>query len=85
MRKLIEIPKKIRKQIIENINLPKCVDCFFFNPKYDYNKKVIPHRSICFKYATSNIISGEIEYNLAKENRESDEKCGVKGKYFEQK
>lgn len=85
MRKSIEIPKKIRKQIMQNLTLPKCYNCFFFNPKYDYNKKVMPHRSMCFKYANSNIISGEIEYNLAKENRDSAEKCGLNGKYFEQK
>jgi hypothetical protein len=80
-----EISKKTRKQIIQNANLPKCTDCFFFNPKYDYNKQIIPHRSICFKYANSNIVSGQIEYNLAKENRELDEKCGLNGKYFEPK
>jgi hypothetical protein len=35
------------------------------------------------KFGEKNIIDGKIEYEIAKNCRKDEEKCGMEGKYFE--
>lgn len=37
----------------------------------------------CSKFGEKNIINGKIEYDIARDCRKDEEKCGNEGKYFE--
>lgn len=79
----IEIAKKIlREKIVSNKNIPICSNCIFFLKKYDNYNEVIYEKSKCMKFAIKNILSGEIENELAINCRSNEEKCGYKGKNF---
>ena len=79
----IQIAKKIlREKIVSNKNIPICSNCMFFFKKYDNYNEVIYEKSKCMKFAIKNILSGEIENEIAINCRCNEEKCGHKGKNF---
>ena len=83
MKLPIEIAKKILKEkIVSNKNIAICSNCIFFFKKYDNFNEVIYEKSKCMKFAIKNILSGEIENELAINCRSNEEKCGHKAKSF---
>lgn len=89
--KSLTLTNKIyRKQIIKNSELPLCHNCFYFYPvskntNLEENNDIIFEQSKCFKYGNRNIVSGEVSYNFAHNMRQSESKCGLNGKNFEEK
>ena len=71
------IPKN---QIIKNNLIPICIDCIYF-AKHRQNIDL----SICLKYGSKNIITGEIKYDIPILNRSNNKLCGYKGNNFENK
>lgn len=68
--------------IIKNNDVPICKNCIYFEnckstKNYDLGK--------CTKFGKINIISGNIEYDYAFAMRNSEDHCGKKGLYFEEK
>ena len=85
LNKSLAIPDKLyRKQIISNLQLQSCVNCFYFTPVYE-SGNIIDTKSKCFKYGELNIVTGNIEYDLAYDARKNESKCGLKAKKFEEK
>ena len=82
---IIFAKKILREKIISNKNIPACSSCLFFFKKYDNYNEVIYEKSKCLKFATKNILSGEIENELVINSRNNEEKCGYKGKSFTKK
>ena len=72
----------IIKKIISNKNISACSNCLFFFKKYNNFNQVDYQKSKCLKFATKNILSGEIENERAINCRNNEEKCGHKGKNF---
>ena len=70
------------KDFIKNSDLPSCLNCVhFIIPKtkdlddYDFYSR-------CKKFGKKNLITGEIEYDLARNCRKDGEKCGYSGKEY---
>ena len=76
--------KLYKKQIITNLQLHACVNCFYFKPFYD-SVNLIDKKSKCFKYGSKNIVTNNIEYDLAYNIRKNESKCGINAKNFEDK
>jgi hypothetical protein len=70
------------EKIIKNIDIPSCRNCIHFKPMY-YNDFLSPLNR-CTNLGEKNIITDEIEYDFADTCRKNEEKCGNKGKYFEE-
>jgi hypothetical protein len=89
--KSLTLANKIyRQQIIKNSELPLCQNCFYFYPvskntNLEENNDIIFEQSKCLKYGIRNIVSGEISYESAHNMRQSELKCGLGGKSFEEK
>ncbi|MFY8110073.1 MAG: hypothetical protein ACOVO9_13825 [Bacteroidia bacterium] len=83
---MIAISKSIGKGVGKNMpNL--CVNCKHFvkdlTPEWKLNHR--PNYSNCGLYGKINLINGDCEYETAYEVRNDENKCGIKGKLFEQK
>lgn len=71
LEKAIVVVKKT--QFIKNINLPSCIDCLYYLGK----------SGRCSKFGEKDIISGKIVYGSASQIRLTENLCGIKGNYFE--
>ena len=65
---------------IKNIEIPSCRNCIYYkldynDPRYTYNK--------CSLFGKMDIITGEVKYDLARESRTNEMKCGIQGAHFE--
>ena len=65
---------------IKNIEIPSCRNCIYYkldysDPRYTYNK--------CSLFGKMDIITGEIKYDLARDCRTNEMKCGLQGVHFE--
>lgn len=89
--KSLAVSNKIfRQQIIQNSDRPLCQKCFYFYPVSKNNnleekEDIIYERSKCIKYGIRDIVSGEVSYESAHNMRQSEFKCGLGGKSFEEK
>jgi hypothetical protein len=70
------------EKIIKNINLPSCKNCKFYKPNYS-SGDFTSYLSTCEKFGEKNIFTDEITYGYASASRNSENKCGEQGKYFE--
>ena len=61
---------------IKNINNPSCKNCIYFQPSVDYEF------GKCKLFGNKNIISDKITNNYARDCRNDENKCGIKGKFF---
>lgn len=71
------------ERIIKNINIPACKNCVYYQPKY-YNSDFTSPLNRCSKYGYKDIITDEITYDFADLCRKDENKCGEKGKSFEE-
>ena len=73
---------RIDAKIIKNVNLPSCVNCKYYRPRAfsDFHSSW----NECKYFGTKNIQTDLIDYNIAKECREDETKCGLEGKYFDE-
>ena len=69
-------------KIIKNINVPACKNCMYYKPRM-FDRDFTSTFNICEKFGTKNIITDKITYDYADLCRQSDDKCGQEGKYFE--
>ena len=69
-------------QIIKNIELPSCRNCIYYKPYSlgEYTSDL----SKCEKFGTKNILTDKITHDYADLCRRDEDKCGKKGKYFEE-
>lgn len=78
-----------QKIFIKNKELPICSKCLhFIEHTNNYPYDPIPsdkQYSRCKKFGEINIITGEIEYDLAKISRLDDNKCGRFGSEYTEK
>jgi len=89
MYKLINRTFSSQKIFIRNKELPICSKCLYFiehTNNYPYDP--IPsdkQYGICKKFGEINIITGEIEYDLARNSRLDNTKCGYFGSEYIEK
>ena len=69
------------EKIIKNADLPSCKNCIYYEPK---NENDYSSLNKCNKFGVKNIINDEINYDYADSCRNDENKCGMKGKYFEE-
>lgn len=69
------------EKIIKNADLPSCRNCIYYDPKYDNDSSNL---NKCNKFGVKNIINDEIAYDYADSCRNDENKCGMRGKYFEE-
>ena len=65
---------------IDNMNYPICKDCKYF---LQYKSDI--QLSRCMFYGKKDLITGTVVYKFADLVRSDDQKCGIKGDYFEAK
>jgi hypothetical protein len=74
---------------IKNTNFKSCVNCInFIEEKHNYPYEELPNDKLygqCKKFGTQDLVTGQIENDFAVLSRSNDKKCGIIGKYFEQK
>ena len=69
------------EKFIKNININSCRNCIYYIPS---NNNFDSDLGKCEKFGDKNIITNEIKYDFAEFCRNDEEKCGGKGKYFEE-
>ena len=73
----------VGKFLIRNVELPTCINCLhFIEHTNNYPYDPIPDNTQygrCKKFGEVNLINGEIEYDLAKNCRADNSKCGKIG------
>jgi len=69
--------------IIKNINIPSCRNCIYYKPA-NYNNDFTSSLNRCKQFGEKDIVTNEIKYDFADMCRQNEEKCGKKGKYFEE-
>jgi len=69
-------------KIIENYEFPECRSCKYFEPR-TIDSEFAGLFSKCTKFGNKDRITGEIDYNYADLNRNNENKCGIKGRYYE--
>ena len=78
-----------QKIFIRNTELPICSKCLhFIEHTNNYPYDPIPcnkQYGRCKKFGQTNMITGEIEYDLAKNSRTDDNKCGRFGSEYTKK
>jgi len=87
---LTMIPKNRRQlmmlattdKFIENYEFPECKSCKYFEPRTT-DSEFAGQFSRCTKFGKKDKITGEIDYNYADLNRNDENKCGIKGRYYE--
>lgn len=72
---------KISDKIIRNIEIPACINCRFYQPKY--NNDFLNEYNRCAKFGEKDIVTAKIHYDFADLCRKDNNKCGKDGKYFE--
>ena len=72
------------KVFIKNSDLPICLHCLHFIRPTDLRKKYELYGS-CKKFGKMNLITGEMEHDIASYCRLDDEKCGSLGKEYTEK
>lgn len=67
---------------IKNINIPSCRNCIYYKPQllHEYSSSY----SKCDFFGSKDINTDYISYDYADLSRNDENKCGIKGKYFEQ-
>jgi hypothetical protein len=70
----------ISSKIIQNINIPSCINCIHYKPIFDYEYS--SSFSKCDYFGKKNIQTDIITYDYADACRDSENKCGLEGKYF---
>lgn len=74
--------------LIDNIKPPTCVNCIHFvkyNDMYSSRANVNQELGKCKLFGKKNLVSGKITYDYASSSRISEKKCGIEGKYYEEK
>ena len=71
------------KKIIRNVNIPSCRNCIHYKPSY-YTTDFTESYNKCDIFGNKDIITNKISYDFAETCRNDENKCGNKGKYFEQ-
>jgi len=77
------------KIFVRNTNLPICLNCIYFiehTNNYPYDP--VPNDKQygkCRKFGEYNLITGLIEYDLAKNCRDDNNKCGKSGSEYNNK
>ena len=66
---------------IRNQNQPVCRNCIHFKP--DFTGTSINMLSKCNKFGSKDIVTNDIRNDFADNCRDSDDKCGLEGKFFE--
>lgn len=68
--------------IIKNSNVPSCINCVHYKPPLyaEFSSDL----SQCKHFGTKNIRTDKIQYDYVSVCRSDEEKCGLKGKYFEE-
>jgi len=78
-----------QKNFIRNTELPICSKCIhFIEHTNNYPYDPIPsdkQYGRCKKFGQVNMITGEIEYDLARDSRLNDNKCGHVGSEYSEK
>jgi hypothetical protein len=69
------------KNTIKNIELPSCKNCIHFT----YSSPSMIEYGKCSKFGEKNLITDEINNMDASSCRNDNQKCGIEGKYFEEK
>ena len=69
-------------KIIQNVNIPACRNCIHYIPPI-YSEFDSTFGK-CGNYGNKNIITNEITYDFANSCRNDENKCGIKGKDFEE-
>jgi hypothetical protein len=67
---------------VKNANLPICKKCVFYIPKMTFEKHEFGK---CIQFGQMDIVTGEIFYEYAAVCRSSETKCGLSGKYYQEK
>ena len=67
---------------IKNLDTPSCRNCIHYKASLfnDYSSSL----NKCHNFGKKNIITNEIKYDYADLCRNDEDKCGEKGKYFEE-
>jgi len=80
-----EIKPKLNA-IIFNENLKICCNCYYFKKYISKDLYEYPDENInlskCLKFGYKNMVSGEIEYDLASKTRDGVKLCGKNGIFF---
>lgn len=74
--------------LIDNIKPPTCVNCIHFvkySDMYSSRSNVNQELGKCKLFGKKNLVSGKITYDFASSSRISENKCGIEGKYYEEK
>ena len=79
---LFSISQTSSKIFIKNIQIPECKNCIHYLP-HDFTTGELSPYNKCSKFGEKNILNGKIEYDIAKDCRKDEEKCGIEAKYFE--
>lgn len=75
-----------QKIFIRNTELPICSKCLhFIEHTNNYPIPCNKQYGRCKKFGQTNMITGEIEYDLAKQSRSDDNKCGRFGSEYTKK
>ena len=84
----IPLYKKISLSMINNINLPLCINCIYFIKDHsNYLHESLEHDKKygkCKLFGEKNLITGEIDYFYTSYCRADSKLCGINGtKYIE--
>ena len=80
MKHSVLLMAMVNKPIIQNIDLPACINCVYYNPSYSsYGSSL----SKCHKYGKKDIITDVITYDYTDNCRNNENKCGNNGTFFE--
>ena len=83
-RLLTRILPTAGKGLIKNSDTPICLNCLhFIRPTKEYRDDYELYGR-CEKFGKMNLITGEIEYDIAINCRLDDEKCGSLGKEYKE-
>ena len=78
-----------RYLFIKKANYKSCVNCInFIEEKTNYPYEELPNDKLyaqCKKFGTQDLVTGQIENEFAVLCRSDNTKCGLSGKYFENK
>ena len=77
------------KVFIRNTDIPVCSNCLHFIPESNnYPYDLPPDNALhgkCKKFGAVNLVTGLIEYDLAKDCRDNVNKCGRAGSGYKKK
>jgi hypothetical protein len=75
--------------IIENLGLPLCVNCIhFIQHQNNYPYDPVPDNSDygkCKMFGEVDLITGDVQYDYAKDCRNNIRKCGINGSKYKEK